>query len=102
MLWLTVALPLFHAGLGDLLAACCAQVSLGYSPAEADAARIYDREALRLRGSAARLNFPKGSPLEAAAAAAAPDRDTQVRHPIPTFVQLECPHGAQVALSSMS
>ena len=55
------------------------QVSLGYSTSEAGAAQIYDREALRLRGSAAQLNFPCWSLSDAAAAAASPQRATQVR-----------------------
>jgi len=56
------------------------QVSLGYSTSESGAAQIYDREALRLRGSAAQLNFPLWSLSDAAAVATAPEQhDPQVR-----------------------
>ncbi len=56
-------------------------MSLGYSTSESGAAQIYDREALRLRGSAAQLNFPLWSLSDAAAAATAPEQDAQVRWP---------------------
>ena len=55
------------------------QVSLGYSTSETGAAQVYDREALRLRGSAAQLNFPHWSLSDAPAAATAPELGTQVR-----------------------
>ena len=55
------------------------QVSLGYSTSETGAAQIYDREALRLRGSAAQLNFPDWSLSDAAGATTAPLQDPQVR-----------------------
>ena len=55
------------------------QVSLGYSTSESGAAQIYDREALRMRGSGAQLNFPVWSLSDAAAAATAPGQDKQVR-----------------------
>ena len=58
------------------------QVSLGYSTSESGAAQIYDREALRLRGSAAQLNFPLWSLSDAAAAAAPPEQEAQVRCPL--------------------
>lgn len=54
------------------------QVSLGYSTSETGAAQVYDREALRLRGSAAQLNFPHWSLSDAAAAASAPVPEAQV------------------------